>query len=185
MTEALDKELNRIARLDLVKGYFKSIGSTDEQAATAAAAHAEKFVYDGTHLSFQGKPVSAPDNGIREWFTANNLDFLFPKAITSDAPAVNPALLELARGKNMTAYSRLVREHGKAVIDTLLATETPDSTENKNDGNGHDKDRATNPFSREGWSLQKQGALIRAIGVEKTAAIARSVGARIGQTRPS
>jgi len=175
MTEPspLDKELARIARLDLVKSYFRSIGSTDEQAATAAAAHAEKFVYDGTHLSFQGKPVSSPDNGVREWFTANNLDFLLPKASVADAPEVNPALLEQARNKNMTAYSQLARQHGKAVIDTLLAKEKSDAEK--------DKDASKNPWRSANFRTDKAAQaeaarLITALGTRAAASMAKAAG---------
>lgn len=72
----LDKVLANVDRLHRVHDYFESIGSTSEQAATAAKAHAEKFDWNGAVLSFQGKPVADPDNGVREWFTTNKLDFL-------------------------------------------------------------------------------------------------------------
>lgn len=42
-----------------------------------------------------------------------------------------------------------------------------------------------NPFSAAGWSLTKQGALVRAIGAEKAAGIAAAVGAKLGDLRPN
>jgi len=172
MTEALDKELNRIARLDLVKSYFRSIGSTDEQAATAAAAHAEKFTYDGTHLSFQGKPVSDPDNGVREWFTANNLSFLLPPKKEADLPAVDPELLEKAR-TNKTTYSQLARDHGKANIDTLLATKKSDD--------GESKDDSKNPWRSANFRTDKAAqaraaGIIKSLGTSVAVSLAKAAG---------
>jgi hypothetical protein len=46
------------------------------------------------------------------------------------------------------------------------------------------EDRRSNPFSREGWNITKQGSLVRSLGPEKAAAIARSVGSYIGATKP-
>jgi hypothetical protein len=44
---------------------------------------------------------------------------------------------------------------------------------------------ANNPFSAKGWNLSRQGALVRACGVARAAAIAKSVGVRLGDTRPN
>jgi hypothetical protein len=46
-------------------------------------------------------------------------------------------------------------------------------------------DHASNPWSRQGFNITKQGALIKAIGVEKSARIAASVGCKIGDTKPN
>jgi hypothetical protein len=46
------------------------------------------------------------------------------------------------------------------------------------------EDRRSNPFSKEGWNITKQGSLIRSLGATKAAQIAASVGAKIGQVRP-
>jgi hypothetical protein len=70
-------------------------------------------------------------------------------------------------------------------LDTIVRGETPSIflEVGQADKGGNVKGR-NNPFSAEGWSVSKQGALLRAIGAEKTAAIAASVGSRIGATRP-
>ena len=49
---------------------------------------------------------------------------------------------------------------------------------------GKGKDKTPNPFTRAGWSLAEQGRLIKTLGIEKTAAIARAAGVKIGATRP-
>jgi len=42
----------------------------------------------------------------------------------------------------------------------------------------------TNPWSAKGWSLTKQGELVK-LGVEKAAQIAKAAGCQIGSTRPN
>ena len=44
-------------------------------------------------------------------------------------------------------------------------------------------DRASNPWSAAGWSLTKQGSLVKAVGAEKAARIAASVGCVLGSVR--
>lgn len=41
-----------------------------------------------------------------------------------------------------------------------------------------------NPWSKGGWSLTKQGALIKSLGMEKAGAIAALAGCKIGDTKP-
>jgi hypothetical protein len=43
---------------------------------------------------------------------------------------------------------------------------------------------ANNPWSKEGWSLTKQGALVRQLGEAKAGEIAAQVGCKIGDTKP-
>jgi hypothetical protein len=44
---------------------------------------------------------------------------------------------------------------------------------------------AKNPFSSQHWSLAGQGALVKSLGLETTASIARAVGCKIGDVRPN
>jgi hypothetical protein len=44
---------------------------------------------------------------------------------------------------------------------------------------------ANNPWSKEGWSLTKQGALVRQLGEAKAAEIAALAGSKIGSTKPA
>jgi len=44
---------------------------------------------------------------------------------------------------------------------------------------------ANNPWSKEGWNMTKQGALVRQLGEAKAAEIAAQVGAKIGDTKPA
>ena len=180
-----DKILAAHDRLNRVHAYFESIGSTSEQAATAAKAHAEKFEWNGAVLSFQGKPVADPDNGVREWFTKNKLDFLLPPPDSTKQLDVDADLLAKAKAGNMTARSQLFVQVGRdqSKLDDLLAAKSDDIAHQDADAKANKTAHATNPFSRQGWSITKQGALLRSgVPMEKVAAIAAGVGARIGDT---
>lgn len=95
---------------------------------------------------------------------------------------------------NKTAAARLIRELGQAEADRVAEMYgkahaldnrpgvAPKRPEQKS-GNGT-PDHKNNPFSRAGWSVSKQGQLIRALGIEKASAMARAVGVTIGATKP-
>lgn len=174
MTEALDKELMRIDRIDRVHKFFKSIGSTDEQAATAAAAHAEKFVYDGAVLTFQGKPVADENNGVAEWFVANNLHFLLPAKAADNASDIPADLIASAKAGNMTSYSKIVREHGKAAADSVVAAKPAADDASKDDA-------SKNPWRVADFRTNKDAQLraaniIRSLGTRVAAGFAKSAG---------
>jgi hypothetical protein len=46
-------------------------------------------------------------------------------------------------------------------------------------------ERASNPWSQAGWNMTKQSSLVRAVGAEKGARIAASVGCVLGSTHPN
>jgi hypothetical protein len=50
---------------------------------------------------------------------------------------------------------------------------------------GKDKSKSPNPWSRQHWNITAQGNLVRAIGIEKAAQIAKAAGSRIGATKPA
>jgi hypothetical protein len=193
MTEALDKVLAAHDRIDRVHKFFKSIGSTDEQAATAAAAHADKFVWNGATLEFQGKCVADPDNGVREWFTANKLDFLLPpKSANADKPDVDPQLLASARAGNITAKGRLVRQLGSlAAVDAVLADKSntgADDTPRDEKGRfvgatPQEKEAAANNPWGPNWNVTRQGQVVRSLGIEAAQRIAKAAGSHVGATK--
>lgn len=98
---------------------------------------------------------------------------------------------------NLTARGKLVREVGKAEADKIAETyglaSSTDTARGKapvraDAGGDKTKNAAkhkSNPFHRSNWNISAQGALLKAVGVEKCAAIARAVGSRIGDTRPN
>jgi hypothetical protein len=89
---------------------------------------------------------------------------------------------ELLREVGATNYAKLAAEWGsdislrpgKAPAGREGETKKPDAAA-----------RRDNPFSKEGWNITKQGALVKSLGIEKAGAIAKAVGVRIGDTRPN
>jgi hypothetical protein len=209
-TPEFDAEMNRIDRIDRVHKFFESIGASYEQAATIANSnHVEKFKWDGAVLTLQGKAVKEAD--VRAFFTSNKLDFLLPAENTPLKKIdVDAALLAAAKAGDWTAEGKLFRIlHGdkpktaaaaaetKAELAALLAGKTADADTAPRDDKGRfvaddasnktpkAKDHKSNPFWRGSWNISAQGKLLRAIGAEKTAAIAASVGSKIGATKPN
>lgn len=175
MTEALDRVLAAHDRLNRVHGYFASIGCTDEQASTAAKAHADKFDWNGAVLSFQGKPVA--DGGVAEWFKENKLGFLLPAddSTNDNTPDVDKDTLTSAKAGNLTAYARIVKQHGKETADKLIA---------KKPGDDKAKDASTNPwrspdFRTDKAAQAKAAGIIRSLGTRTAASLARSAGKTI------
>jgi hypothetical protein len=173
MTEELDKELLRIARLDRVAKYAKSIGATDEVAEMFAESQAKNFQWDGVNLTFGGANV-VDDEKTKEHFTNGKFARLF--TAKADKPAVDPALVESAR-TNLTAKGVLVRKVGSlAAADALLAVKPDDST--MDDATKENKGK--NPWkSGPGFNVTEQGRIFRA-NPKLAASLAKAAGKTIG-----
>lgn len=100
---------------------------------------------------------------------------------------------------DMTARGKLVKELGASAAldvakryghDSLHSTAKGVRPDNLPDPDADRKakavqDRKNNPWSKEGWSFTRQMSLFKAVGPEKAAQIAASVGCRIGSVRPN
>ena len=99
-------------------------------------------------------------------------------------------------GGNLTARGALLREVGEAeanriaqsyglrnMADTRRGTRPEGASEEHSKPNG--KDRSANPWRAGQWNISEQGRLVRALGVEKAAQIAASVGCSLGSTHPN
>lgn len=186
----LDDILAKHDLIGKVHDYFVGIGSTSEQASTAAAAHAAKFVWDGVNLTFQGKPVAQAN--VPEWFTANHLDFLLP--VSNDSTAVvnvDAALLASARSGNKTAQSKVFLAVGKdrAKLDALLAAKSDDTAAAKSNDTAATDEKPTeqeknNPWSAAHWSITAQGRIYR-VDPRLAGRLAAKANSKIGATRPT
>jgi hypothetical protein len=90
---------------------------------------------------------------------------------------------------HMTAAGKIRSVAGemkvKKYFDTVLRNEMPSLfLEAGQSDKGGDVKGKRNPWSAEGWSIQKQGAVAKSLGVEKAAQIAKSAGSYIGATKP-
>jgi len=172
---------------DLVTGIreaFKEFGSNDAQVADAAAVMLEKCALVGGVATLVETGAALTDPKSKE-IIAKQKPHLLP-------PIYERSLADRAFvDRNITARGELVRQVGAAeagriaeryglrsISDTRVGV-APDASEKKAVADN----QPNNPWSRAGWNVTKQGALIRSIGVEKASAIARAANSRIGATR--
>jgi len=87
---------------------------------------------------------------------------------------------------SVSAHGRAFKQWGKDEYEKFIAKHAAKPGERAKD-KADDKgtDHATNPFHKSNWNVTKQAALLRAVGSEKCAQIAASVGSKIGATHPN
>jgi hypothetical protein len=191
MSTELDAELLKIAKRRLVGEYLEALGSTPEQAKTAAAGYADQFAYSGAVLSFKGELAGTPamEAKVRDWFAENKLDFLIgTPTMNNGTPNANAELVEAARAGNMTARGKLFVQVGKdqAKLDAILSRKpfnAPDDT-GTNVDEAAKQNGGKNPWSGDGWNITEQGRLLRA-NPKLAASLAASAKSKIGATRPT
>ena len=76
----------------------------------------------------------------------------------------------------------MAKEFG-TTLGSLKPGKLPAGGDDKGKTNG--ADHAKNPFHKSNWNVTKQAQLVKSIGIEKAAAIAKAVGVTIGQTKPN
>lgn len=116
---------------------------------------------------------------------------------------IDPALIEAACGEHPTLgaraklrdaciaadgedlYVRLLDAWG-ASQKTLAPGRNPKATDKEvEDVRAARKPQASNPWSRAGWNVSKQGQLVTTLGIEKASAIAVAAGCVVGSTKPN
>jgi len=165
-------------------------GSTHAQAEDFGKLHRDKFsLVNGIAVhAATGKPINDPE--VLK-FASDTWPHLIPPPF--EVPLADAAFLD----NNMSARSRLVRELGPtAALDvakrygheTLHSTKKgkrPDNIKAPAEDTKAKNAHASNPFHKSNWNISAQGKLLRAVGPEKCAAIARAVGSTIGATKPN
>jgi hypothetical protein len=174
---------------DLIKGdiddAFAAWGSDDARRADAALVLAPRCERRGnvTVLRDTNTAINTPQ--ARDWIAQTRPHLLPPEHETSLADRA------FVQG-NVTARGQLARELNIADLDRLaqsygLRDHKDFSKGTRPNGNGGEhkpKPDRENPWSREGFNLTRQGQLVRAMGLEKAAAMARAAGSYIGATKP-
>ncbi len=174
------------------------LGMVERRAEVFKLACGDRFVWDGT-LRFKGVSGEVPaDDPQCTGFFQREYDFLVPaKKVEGDAPVLDPDLIAKAKAGHMTAKSQLFSKlhEGKpkgsenetrVALDKLLAGGTPKGDDNRNrDAGGKFTPSSSNPWSAGSWSVTEQGRLVRALGKDKAAGIAKAAGSFIGATRPA
>jgi hypothetical protein len=184
MTEALDKVLNAVDVKHRVYELARTWGATEECASAFADNKASQFKFDGVALTWNvnGK-LAVDDAECREHFTQGPLKALFPTT-ASTLPDVDAAMLASAKSGNMTSYSRLVRQHSKATVDSLLAQKPAVADDSTKDGRSKD-DTSNNPwkspnFKTDKAALAEADRLTRTLGTEVARQLSRAAGKTLG-----
>ena len=191
MTTALDKALEPYEVETELHRVALEWGSTEGQALDFAQLHRGEFhMSNGAAVhSASGLPVTHADVHA---LIAKKYPHLLPPVF--EVSLADRAFLE----NNFAARGQLIREIGEGPTRELAKRYGHETLHSKAEGKRpksldaptDDKknipaaDRASNPFSREGWNVTRQGSLIKAVGEEKAAQIARAVGSHIGATKP-
>lgn len=170
---------------DAILMVLREAGSSDAQIADAKLILGPLCHMSGTNcvLADTGEPLESAKS--MAWLREHKAHLLPPNTADLDT-----AFLGVG---NKTAAQKVILERGKAEADRLAglygkrhALDNRPGVSPQQTKNGGDKpnDHSKNPFSKAGWSLKKQGELVRALGVEKASAMAKAVGVSIGATRP-
>jgi hypothetical protein len=165
---------------------FKKLESSEAQRQDSVAVLAPLCKMTGDVCTLKATGEAIESDASRKWL-ADNKPHLLP------APYERSLADRAFADGNFTARNTLTKQIGYAEATRIAQSYglkslhdtgrgKPPATGDKPNGKG---DHSTNPFHASNWSLAKQGAMLRALGPEKTAAIAASVGCKIGSTRPN
>jgi hypothetical protein len=188
MADELDAALLKIAKTRLVTEYLEALGSTPEQAATAARGYSDQFAFSGAVLTFKGSLAGTAEMEakVREWFAENKLEFLIGTAAQNDNAGADAVLVERARAGNLTAKGQLFRKLGsdQAKYDAVINRKpfnAPDDDAPVDESAKENKGK--NPWrSGPDFNLSEQGRLFRS-NPKLAASLAKSAGKTIGATK--
>jgi hypothetical protein len=112
--------------------------------------------------------------------------------------AIDDAVMVGSRMFELTEDGRMLTRDGVGVTPGLEAKEWFKDMQEKRPhwwplsqgggargGSGPGANRAENPFTREGWSVSKQGQVFKTLGAAKAAEMAAAAGVKIGATKPA
>jgi hypothetical protein len=202
MTKEQDEVLRELTERNKICDYAMQVLGMDERRAEAFQKVAgDHLRWDGT-LQFKtasGAYVAADDPQAKGFFEREFLGPVFgmTKKSEGEVPTLDPDRIAKAKAGHMTSVSQLFRtlHNGKPKgteaetrkqLDQILAGETPKGDDNRNrDAGGKFAPTSNNPWSAANWNVTEQGRLVRVLGEEKAAGIARAAGSHIGATRPT
>jgi hypothetical protein len=193
MTVGNESVLHKLDEQRVIRDFADELCGSDKQADAFVAACGKFFQWTGGRLLYLapgGEKIAAIDPRVKEFF-ANEYAFLLPtpKAAPTEFDGktvdVAPELIESALAGNLTDKGKIVRafnDVGAAELFLKAEAKKRDGT-NKDDANPHDKNRTDNPWSPQGWSLTRQGAVYKS-DPALAARLAKCAGSYIGATKP-
>jgi hypothetical protein len=92
---------------------------------------------------------------------------------------------ELLKMVGERRYYQILAEYGCDERTLKPGTKPLTEAEAKEPANVKAADRKSNPWAKENWNISRQGQVLKSLGPEKAAAIAKAVGCIIGQTKPN
>jgi hypothetical protein len=182
----------RVMAIDIATGideFLKAQGSTDAQRADAIAVLASQCTMAGDVVTLKATGEAIESDASREWFQTNKphlLPPLFERSLADRAfiDANLGARGALVKQVGMTEANRIAQSYGlRSATDTRRGTAPTEPKRKKKNSDG--ADHSKNPWHATAWNISRQGSVLRALGPEKAAALAASVGSRIGATRPN
>jgi hypothetical protein len=168
--------------------FFKAQGSTEAQRSDAIAILKSQCGIVGGVVILTATGDVLDSDASRKWIEANKPHLLPPKFEVSLADQAfigagnKTAAQNLVKQVGLAEATKIAESYGKRTPWDTRPGKAPRGPEKKN---GKDADHKNNPFHASNWNLTRQAALLRAVGAEKCAAIAASVGSKIGATRPN
>jgi hypothetical protein len=193
--ESVSKFLTDLEAAEKLRDFADMVCGSEQQAKVFVRSCKDHFAWDGLRLSLKGENGEAlnvlnglvPDARVMS-FLKDNYGFLLPDE-KSAAPhgmahhAIDPALVEQALAGHITAKGAIARALGEDNAGTELFLQA----ERAKRGGGSDSNKkpsSENPWSKEGWSLTRQGAVYKS-DPALAARLAASANSRIGATHPS
>jgi hypothetical protein len=169
--------------------FLKAEGSTDAQRADAIAVLASQCAMLGDVVTLNATSEALDTEASRKWLAENKPHLLPPvyerslaeRAFVDGNLSARGALVKQV---GMTEANKIAESYGlRSATDTRRGKAPAEPEGKKKNGNG--AQHRNNPFHKSNWNISAQGKLLRAVGPEKCAGIAASVGSRIGATRPN
>ena len=168
---------------------IKSFGGNDSQAEDAALVLLDQCATVGGIVTLSATGAAITDPKSKAWLEEHK-PHLLPRKF--ERSLADRAFLD----GNISARGTLLREVGeveatriaqsyglKSLHDTARGTRPADAVDGSEKKAGT-ADHSKNPWGRN-FNVTRQGQLVKALGVDKAAALARSVGSHIGAVRPN
>jgi hypothetical protein len=167
---------------------FKKFESTDQQREDAVFVLKGLCVMRGDDCVLRETNEPIESDASKAWLEKNKSHLMpakYERSLADRAFADGniSARGELVKQVGMLEANKIAQRYGlRDAIDSRRGTAPVDIEAKKKIGSA---DHKNNPWHQSNFNVTAQGRLIKAIGAEKAAAIAASVGSHVGATHPN